>query len=97
MYRNVSMNLKGSGHFIAVTPPSTNDPREYIENALAARPTQYDNMIVIVVKDVEEGVSTHFTATIKTGKVEFDTYRLISTVYERSARKGELRGNLTWR
>ena len=97
MFRNVSVNLKDSGHFIGVTPPPTNDPRGHCERALAARPEQYGDVVVTITKDVEEGVATHLAATMKTGKIEFDAYHLTKSLYERSAREGGLKGALTWR
>ena len=97
MFRNASVNLKESGHFIGVTPPPTDDPRGHSERALAARPAQYGEVVVTVTRDVEEGVATHLNATMKTGKVEFDAYHLRKSVYEKSASEGGLEGALTWR
>ena len=97
MFRNASVNMEDSGHFIGVTPPPTNDPRGHCERALAVRPEQYGEVVVTITKDVEEGVATHLAATMKTGKVEFDAYHLTKSLYERSAREGGLKGALTWR
>lgn len=97
MFHNASVNLKGSGHFIGVTLPPKNDPQGHIETALAARPAQYGDVVVTIIKDVEEGVATHLDATMKTGKVEFDAYHLTKNVYESSALEGGLVGALTWR
>ncbi len=97
MFRNASVNLKGSGHFIGVTPPPTNDPRGHCEKALAVAPAQYGGVVVTIERNVEEGVATHLTATMKRGKVEFDAYHLSKKLYERSAREGGLEGALTWR
>ena len=36
MLRNVSVNLESNGHFIDITQPLTNDPRENCERVLAA-------------------------------------------------------------
>lgn len=97
MFRNASVNLKESGHFIGVTPPPTDDPREHSERALEARPAQYGDVVVTITQDVEEGVATHLNATMKAGKVEFDAYHLRKSVYEKSVRKGGLEGALVWR
>ncbi|CAF9922408.1 MAG: hypothetical protein ALECFALPRED_002078 [Alectoria fallacina] len=97
MFRNASVNLKESGHFIGVTPPPTNDPRGHGDRALAARPARDGNIVVTITKDVEKGVATHLESTMKTGKVEFDAYHLTKNVYERSAWEGGLEGALTWR
>ncbi len=97
MFRNASVNLKDSGHFIGVTPPATNDPRGHCEKALAVEPAQYGGVVVTISRDVEEGVAAHFTARMKTGMIEFDFYHLSKKLYERSAREGGLEGALTWR
>lgn len=97
MFRNASLNLRESGHFIGVAPPPTNDPRRHCERALAARPEQYADVVVAIIKDVEEGVATHLNATVESGKVEFDAYHLSKNVYERSAREGGFEGALIWR
>ncbi len=97
MFRNASVNLKESGHFIGVTPPPTNDPRGHCERASAVRPAQYGGVVVSVTKDFDEGVATHLDAMMKTGKVAFDAYHLTKSVYEMSACEGGLRGSLTWR
>ena len=97
MFRNASVNLKESGRFIGVTPHPTNDPRGHCERALAARPAQYGDVVVTIVKDVEEGLATHLEATMKTGQVEFDAYHLTKSLYESSAWEGGLEGTLTWR
>lgn len=40
MFRNVSVNLENSRHFVGITSPPTNDPRGHCERALVARPAQ---------------------------------------------------------
>ena len=97
MFRNASVNLKESGCFIGITPPPTNDPRGHTQKALDIQPAQYGDVVVTIIKDVEEGVATHLDATMRSGKVEFDGYHLTKSVYERSAREGGLEGTLTWR
>ena len=97
MFRNASVNLKNSGYFIGITPPPTNNPREHCETALAIRPELYGGVVVTIQKDVADGVATHLTAAMKSGKIEFDAYHLNKTLYESSAREGGLEGALTWR
>ena len=97
MFRNVSINLNGSGHFIGVTPPPTDNPRRHCERALVARPAQYGGVVVTITKDVKDGVATHLDATMRTGKVEFDAYHLTKRLYESCAREGGLEGALIWR
>ena len=97
MFRNVSVNLKDSGHFVGITPPATDGPRGHCENALTTRPAHYGDVIVTIKKDVAERVATHVTATMKSGKIEFDAYHLNQSLDEKSARKGGLEGALTWR
>ena len=97
MFGNVSVNLKSSGYFIGITPPPTDNPRAHCEKALVAQPALYGDVIVTIQRDVAEGVATHLTAAMKSGKIEFDAYHLNKSLYERSAREGGLRGALTWR
>lgn len=97
MFRNAQVNLKPRGHFVGVTPPPTDDPRGHTERALAARPAQYGEVVVTIVKDVDKGVATHLNARMKTGTVDFDAYHLKKSVYEEAAREGGLEGALRWR
>ena len=97
MFRNVSVNLESNGHFIGITIPPTNNPREHCERALAARPAQYGGVMVNITKDVEEGVATHLVAKMTSATVEFDGYHLSQRLYEKSAREGGMEGRLLWR
>lgn len=97
MFRNVSINLKSYGHFIGITIPPTNNPREHCERALAAQPAQYGGVVVNITKDVEDGVATHMVAPMKSGIIEVDAYHLSQSLYEKSAREGGLEGPLLWR
>ncbi|MCJ1449747.1 hypothetical protein MMC28_000075 [Mycoblastus sanguinarius] len=97
MFHTVALNLKNGGHFIGITQHPTQDPREHTEAALAARPLQYGGVLVTPIRDVEDGVATHLVAITKSGKVEFDAYHLRKGVFEKFAREGGLKGDLSWR
>lgn len=97
MFRNVAMNLREGGRFLAVTPHPANDPKRHSEAAAAARPVQYGNVTVSVTGEVADGVATHLVAVIGSGTVEFDAYHLRKEVYEQSAIEGGMRGTLAWR
>ena len=97
MFRNVAMNLRDGGHFLAVTPHPTNDPKGYVERAASARPVQYGNITTFTTNEVEGGIATHLVAAMRPDNVEFDAYHLRKDVYERCAREGGLEGELVWK
>lgn len=105
MFRNVALNLKDGGHFIAVTPPPTQDPAAFIAAAFVeaerkARPSELGGsggLFCTVTGVVEDGISVHLHADTKVGDVDFDCYHLNKEVYESAAREGGLCGNLAWR
>jgi SAM-dependent methyltransferase len=96
MFRNAWINLKEAGHFVAVTPPPTNDPRGNIEAMQAARPAWYGGVTTTMTGEVEDGISTHLDTHL-VPKVEFDNYHLRKDVYEIAAREGGFEGGLSWR
>ncbi|MCJ1459357.1 hypothetical protein MMC28_009734 [Mycoblastus sanguinarius] len=87
MFRNVALNLIDEGCFVGVTPHPTDDPKGYVERALALRPTKYTYLTVRVVREVDDGVATHLDADTEAGK----------SVFERATREGDLSGKLEWR
>ena len=97
MFRTVAMNLRDGGHFLAVTPHPTNDPRDHIERGASARPVQYGNITTFATADVEDGIATHLVAAMRPENVEFDAYHLRKDIYERCAREGGLEGELVWK
>lgn len=100
MFRNVALNLKGGGHFVAVMPPPTQDPAAFVETEGKARPYELGasgGLFCSVTGVVEDGITMHVHADTKLGNVDFDCYHLRKEVYEASAREGGLRGKLDWR
>lgn len=99
MFRNVALNLKDGGHFVAVMPPPTQDPAAFVEAEAKARPSESGGsggLICSVTGVVEDGVTIHVHADTRLGDVDFDCYHLRKAVYEASAREGGLRGELAW-
>lgn len=99
MFRNVALNLKDGGHFVAVTPPPTQDPVAFIEAERKARPLELGGsggLLCSVTGEVEDGFAFHVHADTKRGAVDFDCFHLRKEIYEASARKGGLHGDLAW-
>ena len=99
MFRNVALNLKDGGHFVAVMPPPTQDPAAFVEAEAKARPSQSGGsggLFCTVTGVVEDGIRMHVHADTRHGAVDFDCYHLRKDVYETSAREGGLRGELVW-
>ena len=99
MYRNVALNLKDGGRFVAVTPPPTNDPAAFMQEERAARPRESGGsggLVYDFKAAVEDGCLFHAHADNRLGDVDFDFYHLRKEVYEAAAREGGFRGELTW-
>ena len=96
MFRNVALNLKDGGHFVAVTPPPVQDPAAFVEAETKFRPNGSGGLIGRVTGAVEDGCVVHLHADTSDGDVEFDCYHLRKEVFEASAREGGLRGDLAW-
>ena len=96
MFRNVALNLKDGGHFVAVTPPPTQDPTAFVEAERKARPSGSGGLLCSVTGVVEGGITFHAHADTRHGDVDFDCYHLRKEVYETSAREGGLRGEVAW-
>lgn len=99
MFRNVALNLKDGGHFVAVMPPPTQDPAAFVEAERKARPSESGGsgrLFCTVTGVVEDGITFHVHADSKIGDVDFDCYHLRKAIYESSAREGGLRGKLAW-
>lgn len=99
MFRNVALNLKEGGHFVAVTPPPTQDPAAFVEAERKARPSESGGsggLFCSVTGVMEDGIFFHVHADTTHGDVDFDCYHLRKEVYEASAREGGLHGELAW-
>ena len=99
MFRNVSLNLREGGHFVAVTPPPTQDPAAFVEAERKARPSESGGsggLFCNVTGVVEDGITFHVHANTRRGAVDFDCYHMRKEVYEASARVGGLCGELAW-
>ena len=99
MFRNVSLNLRDGGRFVAVTPPPARDPAAFVEAERMARPSESGGsggLFCNVTGVVDDGITFHVHADTRHGNVDFDCYHLRKDVYEASAREGGLRGELAW-
>ena len=96
MFHNVALNLKDGGHFVAVTPPPTQDPTAFCEAERTARPGGSGGLVWSVTGVVDDGISFHVHAETREGDIDFDCYHLRKEVYEASAREGGLNGELKW-
>ena len=99
MFRNVALNLKDGGHFVAVMPPPAQDPAAFLEAERKARPSESGGsggLLCSITREVEDGVFFHVHADTRSGEVNFDCYHLRKEVYEASAREAGLRGELAW-
>ena len=99
MFRNVALNLRDGGRFVAVTTPPTQDPAAFVEAERKARPSESGGsggLFCSVTKVLEDGIAVHVHADTRHGNVDFDCYHLRKEIYEASAREGGLRGKLTW-
>ena len=96
MIRNVALNLKDDGHFVAVVPVPTQDPAAFVEAERKARPRGSGGLICSTSGAVKDGIAFHAYADTKHGDLDFDCYHLRKDVYEASAREGGLRGEVAW-
>lgn len=98
MYRNIATNLKDGGHFVAVTPPPTNDPAAFIESERQLRPlpTASGGLYGTVIGVVDDGVEFHLHSDTPAGDLDFTCFHLKKDVWESSAREGGLNGQIKW-
>ena len=99
MFRNVAVNLKDGGRFVAVTLPPTQDPAAFVEAERKARPIALGGsggLFCRVTEVVENGITFPAHADTRHGEVDFDGYHLRKVVYEASAREGGLCGEVAW-
>ncbi|KAL8995423.1 MAG: hypothetical protein Q9169_004835 [Polycauliona sp. 2 TL-2023] len=95
MFHNISTNLKEGGIFAGVVQYPTEDPRSRLELMRNSRPKVYDYVTVEYAGDVEDGISSHLTAT-RPRKLDFKTFWLKESVYKKAARDGGLTGEFDW-
>ena len=82
-----------------ITPHPTDDPKARIETMLAARPEQRGRDAVYFSGFVEDGISSYVVLTPmdpKAKSVQFDTYYLRKSVYEKAAEEGGFENGLVW-
>ncbi|KAL9097496.1 MAG: hypothetical protein Q9165_000392 [Trypethelium subeluteriae] len=98
MYRNIALNLKDGGRFVAVTPPPTDDPASFVEEERNIRPLPIASggLFGSINEKVEEGVYYHCHSNTPAGDLDFDCYHLQKSAWEIAAREGGLHGELKW-
>ena len=96
MFRNVALNLEDGGHFVAVTPPPTQDPTAFVEAERKTRPGGSGGLLCTVTGPVEDGILFHAHADTRHGNLDFDCYHLRKEVYDAAAREGGLGGTVAW-
>lgn len=98
MFRNIALNLKDGGHFVSVTVPPAQEPKDSMNAELKVRPPPEGSggLYYHVIKDVEEGIYFHVHGHTPMGDVAFDCYHLRKDVYEAAAREAGLKGELRW-
>ena len=96
MFRNVALNLKDSGQFIAVCPPGTEDPAAFYKAERSQRPQGSCGLLCEVTGGVQDGVAVRVHCRTQVGDVDFDYFHLRKEVYEASAREAGFSGKLQW-
>ncbi|KAK4505929.1 hypothetical protein PRZ48_003894 [Zasmidium cellare] len=98
MFRNVLLNLKPGGRLVAVTPPPTNDPAEYIRRECELRPlpTASGGLYTTINKEVADGLYAHYHSATPAGDLDFDTYHLRKEVWEVAAREAGFQEPIQW-
>lgn len=98
MFRNIALNLKDGRHFVSITVVPTQDPTDFVNTELHARPPPEGSggLFYSVIRDVEDGIYFHAHGHTDIGDVDFDCYHLKRNIYEAAAREAGLRGELKW-
>lgn len=98
MFRNVAMNLKEGGRFVAVTVPPSENPIDSLNAEASARPEPQGSGYLVYkhIKDVEDGIFFGVHAETPIGKLYFECYHLRKEVYEEAAREAGLTGTMEW-
>ncbi|KAJ8061085.1 hypothetical protein OCU04_010160 [Sclerotinia nivalis] len=99
MFRNIAMNLKEGGRFIAITVPPSSNPIEFVNAEAKARPLSEGGSGYLVshhVRDVQDGIYFHVHGDTPVGDLDFECFHLKKEVYEEAAREAGLMGSLEW-
>ena len=96
MFRNVALNLKDGGQFVAVCPPGTQDPAAFYKAERSQRPQGSCGLMCEITGDVQDGISVHVSCRTKTGDVHFDCFHLTKDVYEAAAREAGVFEEINW-
>lgn len=98
MYRNIALNLKPGGRFVAVTPPPTNDPAGQIKAECDVRPlpTASGGLYSTVTRHIQDGVDFHLHSDTPAGDLDFDTFHLRKEIWESAAKEAGFEGELKW-
>ncbi|KAK3686585.1 hypothetical protein LTR37_019690 [Vermiconidia calcicola] len=98
MYRNVLLNLKPGGRFIAVTPPPSSDPAALLESECRLRPlpTASGGLYTTITVDVEDGLAIDLHKDTPVGDLDFDCFHLRKSVWEAAAKEAGFGGEIEW-
>ncbi|APA14672.1 hypothetical protein sscle_13g094420 [Sclerotinia sclerotiorum 1980 UF-70] len=99
MFRNVQMNLKEGGRFIAVTLAPSSNPVEVVDAEARIRPLSEGGsgyLFSKYLRDVKDGIFIHVRADTSVGDLVIECHYLRKEVYEEAAREAGLRGSLEW-
>ncbi|KAB8291397.1 hypothetical protein EYC80_010074 [Monilinia laxa] len=99
MFRNVAMNLRVGGRFVAITPPPSSNPIDSVNEEMNARPLSEGGSGYLIynhIRDVEDGIHFRVHGETPLGDLNFECYHLKREVYEEAAREAGLNGRLEW-
>lgn len=97
-WRNIDVNLKAGGRFVAVTPPPMDDPALHYERECKLRPlpTASGGLYTTVKGSVKDGVIIHAHSETPSGDLDFDTYHLNKPVWEAAAKDAGFANEIQW-
>ncbi|ERF76238.1 hypothetical protein EPUS_04315 [Endocarpon pusillum Z07020] len=96
MFRHAAGNLRAGGSMLAMTPCASEDPVRHIEEAAKVRPKAMGEVHLENIGAVEEGIRIRVWAGTEPEIVQFDSYHLRKSVYEKAARDRGFKGRLEW-
>ena len=97
IWKNVAANLSENGHLIAVVPPGTESPSDYMVKVEKARPLKKGEVSARIIGENDNGVQIETTASVEPVPVKFQAYHLKKSIYERAARDAGMNGEMEWR